>query len=231
VPSEYKAGDTLDIALALEMFGQLRWGFEITVLDGDNDYAGDLIVTDPVNTQKNPDAVTGREYMKHTLTGTHNGTPDASPGWSLRWAAPQAEGTGPVTFYMAGNAANGNFSNSGDYIYTTLEIVGEDLSSDVDEGDLPLPMAYELVQNRPNPFNPSTSISFSLRKASYVQLVVYNGLGQEVTRLVDGYRTAGVHNYTWNGTDSGGEKVPSGVYFCRLVTPEFVDARKMVLAK
>ncbi len=64
----------------------------------------------------------------------------------------------------------------------------------------------------PNPFNPSTTIEFALPVASSISIDIYNVLGQEVSRIVNGYQTRGYHDVTWSAND-----VPSGVYFCRLV--------------
>ena len=63
----------------------------------------------------------GREYIKHTLPGTAAGQPEGH-AWSFEWTAPPDD-VGPVTFYAAGNAANNNGNNSGDYIYTTSALV------------------------------------------------------------------------------------------------------------
>ncbi len=94
-----------------------------------------------------------------------------------------------------------------------------------------LPIEYHLEQNYPNPFNPSTHIGFSLAIDTKVTLDIYNLLGQHVTNLVDLDMTAGRHEIVWDGEDSGGEKVATGVYFYRLTTNDFVQTRKMVLVK
>lgn len=94
-----------------------------------------------------------------------------------------------------------------------------------------LPTEYSLSQNQPNPFNPSTDISFSLPKTGQVKLVVYNILGAEVATLVDEVRSAGTHRVTWDGTDKSGNPVASGVYLYRLTTGDFAETKKMVLMK
>jgi hypothetical protein len=106
-----------------------------------------------------------------------------------------------------------------------------DIVTDV-PGDRPaLPDHFELAQNYPNPFNPITKILYSLPSRSTVRLTVFNVLGQEVATLVDTEEPAGEHEVEWNGTDTRGEPVASGVYFYRLQTPDFSDARKMILIK
>lgn len=116
-PAQYAPGDTVAIVVDLAQAGQMRWGFQATVLDTANNPVGSLMVTDPTNTQSSI-AGTGRHYIKHTSTGTWAGTADASPGWTFAWLAPSLE-AGPVTVWCAGNAANGNLNNQGDFIYTT----------------------------------------------------------------------------------------------------------------
>jgi hypothetical protein len=94
-----------------------------------------------------------------------------------------------------------------------------------------LPTTYELSQNVPNPFNPTTQLKFALPQAGKVNLTVYNVLGQRVTTLVDDYMNAGYQTVTWNGTDNSGREVSSGVYFYRLSTEQFTDTKKMLLLK
>lgn len=88
------------------------------------------------------------------------------------------------------------------------------------------PNSFGLSQNRPNPFNPTTEISFSLPEASGVKLEVFNIRGQKVTTLADGTYSAGEHTITWDASD-----MSSGVYFYRLTTDGFTETKKMVLLK
>jgi len=92
--------------------------------------------------------------------------------------------------------------------------------------DNPAPVNFALHQNHPNPFNPVTTISFSLPLKSKVELVVYNVLGESVIRLVNGEKEAGKHSVEF---DAAG--LPSGVYFYRLQAGEFVETKKMLLLK
>jgi hypothetical protein len=87
------------------------------------------------------------------------------------------------------------------------------------------------VRNYPNPFNPSTTIQFGLPEACYVNLKIYNVLGQEVTCLTDRWMPAGQHQVDWRGTNSRGEPLGSGMYFYRLEMGERVETRKMILVK
>ncbi|MCH8024967.1 MAG: T9SS type A sorting domain-containing protein, partial [Candidatus Marinimicrobia bacterium] len=91
--------------------------------------------------------------------------------------------------------------------------------------------SFALHQNYPNPFNPSTTIRFDLPVATEVHLAVYDLLGREVVRLVDGQLEAGYHQQVWNGRDRNGREVPTGIYFVLVVTPEFRKSIKIVLLK
>jgi hypothetical protein len=89
-----------------------------------------------------------------------------------------------------------------------------------------LPQNFALQQNYPNPFNPNTTIEYALPHTGYVALKVHNVLGEEVAILVSGDHAAGTFRTTW---DASG--MPSGVYFYRLTTGEYVQTKKMVLMR
>ncbi len=88
------------------------------------------------------------------------------------------------------------------------------------------PVEFSLRQNFPNPFNPSTTISYSLGRAARVTLEVYNVLGQRVAVLADGVETAGTHAVRFDATG-----MSSGMYLYRLATGSFVETRRMLLVK
>jgi hypothetical protein len=89
-----------------------------------------------------------------------------------------------------------------------------------------------LHQNRPNPFNPSTTISFTLPAECAVRLDVYDVSGRLVARLIDGARqSAGSHEVEWNGRDASGRAAASGIYVCRLTAGRETISRKMVLLR
>ena len=89
-----------------------------------------------------------------------------------------------------------------------------------------LPDLVILGQNSPNPFNPKTTITFSLPASSHVRLAVYNVKGQLVEMLASGAYGAGTHTFAWDAKDS-----PSGVYFYRLETKDSSETRKMIMLK
>jgi len=94
----------------------------------------------------------------------------------------------------------------------------------------PVPTAFALNQNFPNPFNPETTIEFGLATDSHVKLVVYDLAGQVIRTLIAGDRMqAGQYTAEWNGMNASGVKVGSGVYLYRLSAGEFVEMKKMTL--
>jgi Secretion system C-terminal sorting domain len=97
---------------------------------------------------------------------------------------------------------------------------------DVDSRESGISLEYELSQNYPNPFNPTTSIKYDLKKAQKVQLSIFNMLGQEIARLVDGQVSAGQHSVNFDGST-----LASGIYFYQIKTEEFTSLKKMVLTK
>jgi hypothetical protein len=88
-----------------------------------------------------------------------------------------------------------------------------------------------LYQNGPNPFNPSTRITYELAAPAHVRLEVFAANGERVATLVDRDMSEGVHNVQWNGLDQHGQRVPSGQYLCRLITGSFTATRKMILVQ
>lgn len=105
------------------------------------------------------------------------------------------------------------------------------LASGKGAGDESLPRDWALTQNNPNPFNPSTRISFDVPASSRVTLRVYNFLGQQVRTLVDAHLAPGTHVVEWDAKGPDGQPVASGVYLYRLVSGEFKQTRKMILLR
>jgi len=94
------------------------------------------------------------------------------------------------------------------------------------------PSEFVLKQNYPNPFNPKTNIMFSIPKVTNVEIVIYNSRGHVVNSIIDNKKMgAGEHIVNWNGRNSNGNLVSSGIYFYRLKTPDFVKIGKAVLIK
>jgi len=95
------------------------------------------------------------------------------------------------------------------------------------------PTSYALMQNAPNPFNPSTLIRYAVasKEALPTQLVIFNTLGQRVRTLVDAPQAAGFYSVRWDGRDDQGQKLSSGVYVYRLRSGSFTQSRRMLLVE
>jgi hypothetical protein len=90
---------------------------------------------------------------------------------------------------------------------------------------------FHLGQNHPNPFNPTTNIRFTVEKEGPIDLSIFDISGRRIRTLISGTRVPGDHIVTWNGTNESGSRVPSGMYFYKLVSLEGVSSRKMMMVK
>ncbi|MCB2230118.1 T9SS type A sorting domain-containing protein [bacterium] len=161
-----------------------------------------------------------------TVIQSFNGTPISTDVSTLEGAF--FIGAGPELLAVVEKSSVGGFT----WYYGSISGSLLGTPTDVRENDRDnLPEGFGLAQNYPNPFNPTTEIQFSLPSSGQVRLEVYNVLGQLTNVLVDRYLSAGSYTAEWNGTDQSGAKVSSGVYFYRLTTGEFSEARKMLLLK
>ncbi len=128
------------------------------------------------------------------------------------------------TYYWRVQASNfvgpGPWSSVGSFLLNTTDVKEQGA-----------PNEYSLRQNYPNRFNPSTSIEYSVKQPSQVELKIYDALGRLVKTLVDGFRGSGLYTVTWDGRDNFDKAVPSGVYYYRIKTGEFVATRMMVYLK
>jgi len=136
----------------------------------------------------------------------------------------------PIKNYEVFNQGTGEFEKgiviSGSQEYSLI-LLGEE--GEPEEG---LPNTTKLHSNYPNPFNPSTTISFSVTQNSdFVKLEIFNVKGQKVKTLFNGSAEEGLHTVTWNGEDENNDPVSSGIYFYKLKTGEQEISRKMLLMK
>jgi hypothetical protein len=95
--------------------------------------------------------------------------------------------------------------------------------------EITTPQLY--LANYPNPFNPETTISYSIPQNGGVVMNIYNLRGQLVKHLLHENQTAGIHSLTWNGKNDNNNPVASGVYFCRISSDGKQQTRKMLLLK
>ncbi|MGH9838757.1 MAG: choice-of-anchor V domain-containing protein [Blastocatellia bacterium] len=119
LPANYSPNQEITVTVRISQSGRSKFGFQLTALDDQGKKAGNLIVTDTSRTQLSEGTAGGnlRQYINHTSGGSAaNGANQST--WSFTWKAP-AQSAGRVTFHAAGNAANNNGGNSGDFIYTT----------------------------------------------------------------------------------------------------------------
>lgn len=125
-------------------------------------------------------------------------------------------------FVLGGENANGNVISFIEELQTEPVSVVEDSEVIKD---------FRLLQNYPNPFNPNTNISFSVSKGTYLQLDIFNSIGEKVYSLYSGFAQPGVHTLSWNGKDISGNSVSSGIYFYRLTNKFDFITKKMLLLK
>lgn len=136
----------------------------------------------------------------------------------------------PVTITGTLMQFHGSDPNAGFRIMPILES-DIDMYVGIDEEESH-PVAYALFQNYPNPFNPSTTIRYAIPEQQQVSIRIYNSLGQLATTLLNNELQApGRYEITWDGTDSAGLTVASGLYIYRITAGEFVDTKRMMYIK
>jgi hypothetical protein len=96
----------------------------------------------------------------------------------------------------------------------------------MDDSSDTMPSSYSLDKAYPNPFNPTTTVGFSLNSPAYVDVTVYDITGRVVENLVGEYKSEGSHKVVWNASN-----MSSGVYFVQLNVEGFVDTQKLMLIK
>jgi hypothetical protein len=137
---------------------------------------------------------------------------------NYRWTVPQIATENARIRIIQDNTGNDYSDNSSEFIVTdtpsSLELSGQN------------PKSFTLHTNYPNPFNPVTMINYELPITNYVNLSIYNLLGQKVETLVSERREAGFHQVEW---DASG--FPSGVYYYKIQTGKIQDVKKMVLVR
>jgi hypothetical protein len=157
-------------------------------------------------------------------TGADGGiyaNPHAIDSVVFQWTAP-AKGSGPVNFYASGFQGTTGSSNGQSKQITQSST--EVLTSVSDKPGIPATAV--LMNNYPNPFNPSTTIRYGLPHTSHVTLTIFNTIGQIVATLQKGTQEAGYHDVTFEGND-----LPSGVYLYRLTTEDFDQTKRFILLR
>ncbi|MFH1701440.1 MAG: S8 family serine peptidase [Candidatus Zixiibacteriota bacterium] len=103
--------------------------------------------------------------------------------------------------------------------------------TDANDINTPVPDIFGITGNYPNPFNPETTVQFTLDRGGNIKLDIYNILGQHINRLIEGHYPAGLHQIIWGGIDKTGKLVASGIYLVRLSDDHRISTYKMILTK
>jgi len=212
---------------ALESGMDKGWG-KIIVTDADDNemvlYAADSQIDQQQYSlpPAPPAGVFDARFASGTFVANINDTPEdivinsaAYPVWI------KAEGLRlRVKDNITGDFVNKVVENQESIVLTNPNLTSLSVASET------IPERFELFQNYPNPFNPSTTIKFSLPKASQVKLTVYNVLGQVVAELLDKKLAVGAHQIEFNAASHA-----SGVYIYRIEAGEFTAVKKLLLVK
>ena len=161
---------------------------------------------------------------------------------------------GVVTIANVLKELNGNTAVSGDGIAATLKfkLLGDGAGNSIQIADIqildafgivsylarfdvldliPVPLVFELKNNYPNPFNPTTTIEYALPHTELVRIDIVNVLGQVVTTLVNEEVQSGFHKVVWNGRNAFGSPVASGIYIYRIKAGTFTSVKRLTLLK
>lgn len=169
----------------------------------------------------------GGDDVEHELTFDETTTPAlATEAW-VHFDIPMADFTGLVTTehlaQLILSADPGPNTVYVDNVYFNNYVVSTN-------NNLVNP-SFILGKNYPNPFNPTTSINFSLNQAEHVSLEVYNVKGEKVRTLVNAELEANTHTVVWNGQDDSSKSVSSGIYFYKMKAGKYQETKKMILMK
>lgn len=207
-PDTVDAGTTANFSVTITGGPLVRGGTNIAALNGTLNIAdGSLQKIGDELTHTSPKAPVSN-MVTFNFTYTAPGTP------------------GIDTLYANGNSVNFNFNELGDqWNFADNKPIVVDKPTNIHVGS-EIVNEYELAQNFPNPFNPSTKISFSIPVSEMTTLKVYNSTGKLIAVLVSESLSAGKYEFTWNA-----ESLSSGVYFYTLESGSFSDMKRMMLIK
>ena len=226
------------LASALDQSAQDEESFALKVLHGATDapavdiYAnGSLLV----------DSLAYGDYAGYVQVPAANYTIDITAHGSsapvASFSAPLADlGGGSGVVYASGFLAPTELDSAFTLILATpsgytVELPETETALEIDPKDLSVASSFILNHNYPNPFNPSTLISYSLTRADNVELDIRDVNGRFVKSLVNSYQEPGSKRLNWDGTNSMGTQVSAGVYFYSIKVGENIQTKKMVLLK
>ena len=201
---------------------------------------GRIAELSPTVVQTIPNPITPGERTNLSISGKAESTPVRGNrdllGYKVyRDGVEIAETGATVTTYYDQNLDSGEYTYWVTALYTegesepSNEVVVEIESSTDDTTTAP--MVTRLNSNYPNPFNPETTISFSLQQAGPVTIEIFNIRGQKVTTLVDAHLDAGEHRIVWDSRSDRNRESGSGIYFYRMQSGEYTATKKMILMK
>ena len=151
------------------------------------------------------------------------------------WFVNQENENNPLSIFSYSFIENGEFEiksivNDEEFELETIWNVSVNLSGTNDNSIIPLTSA--LVGSYPNPFNPTTTIKYNLKENAKIRVDIFNIKGQKLNTLVDQNKNAGYHSVVWNGNDSSGNPVSSGLYLYKLIIDNTtIDMKKCLLLK
>ncbi len=219
-------------AVEINAFGDIAIGFSAT---SDTIYAGSYVayhgVADPSGTVRGSILIhAGVDYYVRTGIPFHIGN---------RWGDYSSIALDPInenSFWVFNQYAwtRGSYDPFADEDGRWATAFAQLLPSNPSDISTSRPVVvkdFELEQNFPNPFNPTTTIAYRLPEASFVTVTIHNALGQKVRTLINERQSAGSHSTQWDGRDDAGRILSSGIYFYRLKTENHVTQKKMLLIR
>ncbi len=152
--------------------------------------------------------------------------------WTAQFASLDSDGDG-FTNGQELQDPNGSWTSgsSGDFNLVTNPGDPNSKPNPTSVVDEKIPSSFKLLNNYPNPFNPSTRIAFEIPQSEFVSLKVYNISGELIYSLIEENLAAGRYEKIWNGKDNSGRNVSSGVYIYRLKAGQFDKSARMILMK
>jgi hypothetical protein len=195
VPANYTPGQTYAITVTLNKAGQMRWGFELSARVASNgNQGGVLVATDVTGTFVREAA--GIQYITQTTSGTSSGQ-GGPKAWTFNWTAPSPP-IGPIRLSAVGNAANNNFTTTGDFIYTAT-------ATSNGQGQVEPPPAVEITTDKTTYINGETIMATEFRIKNLGSLPVKTEI--KVFILIPGMEPVSVLNL---GSD-GSVELPAGM--------------------
>lgn len=157
----------------------------------------------------------------------------ALPGWNSYFYTCPATSSGLfTTFARFRYSPSGGLQPEGYYVFGgEVEDYEVNIQADTVTPVPNTPLEFALFDPVPNPFNPRTTLSFALPRSAHVELSIFDVGGRFVATLLSENRPSGVHSVEWDGRNSAGEVVASGVYLYRIQAGSFTDTKRMVLLK